>query len=587
MNFRTLRSVVFLASYVSLLILWHTVLGTFFASRSPQQQKDDVQVDGYSESLRSGVVISGRNIFPRAQHNNTTGLSPEGRQGELLAAREQPCSLCARAILDAGELGVIRLHLRPEWCNASRAYVLDVAHAAGSGSQIYRLEPGFLIQGRLTGHGVRKLHKTARAPKVMERGEVGWAGGGAGPDFFIYLGDGPAGWLGTPHDGTVFAEVADEESMETARRVSLLPVRPTPPGQMHLLRSPLPIAVREWPYPTSPPRARLSLRILKAAGVSLDAGSTECAEDCHAQLRTELHGAVVRWGSDHLFNTSAECCEACKRHPRCDVWVHCSRESRCKGAYRQCWLKREPAIWNSTGLLVGSSDRWTSGTLTSPPLDHPSGAGISLPSPSEHDLALHVGRPVAVAEGAARGRSTASTDGACDGGPLRCAEAVTLRLRLRWRGAPRAAKRLWAALQENRLCAHADCFIHKVVRASESWGSDALPDGLNVTSRWPAGAALVDGTMGDAGAPSDVGASVAVEPNPTTVRRGSVAWTSAGARTGDGPNFFVALADHPQLGLSHTVWADVVRADLQLLNDLEVDDKPLPFTVTPRASHLV
>jgi len=30
----------------------------------------------------------------------------------------------------------------------------------------------------------------------MERGEVGWAGGTAGPDFFIYLGLGPAGWLG-------------------------------------------------------------------------------------------------------------------------------------------------------------------------------------------------------------------------------------------------------------------------------------------------------------------------------------------------------------------------------------------------------
>ena len=27
-----------------------------------------------------------------------------------------------------------------------------------------------------------------RAPKVMERGEVGWAGGGKGPDYFIYMG---------------------------------------------------------------------------------------------------------------------------------------------------------------------------------------------------------------------------------------------------------------------------------------------------------------------------------------------------------------------------------------------------------------
>jgi len=55
---------------------------------------------------------------------------------------------------------------------------------------------------------------------------VGWAGGSSGPDFFIYLGDGPATWLGAPHDGTVFAEVADEESMAVARSISLLPVLP-------------------------------------------------------------------------------------------------------------------------------------------------------------------------------------------------------------------------------------------------------------------------------------------------------------------------------------------------------------------------
>ena len=33
---------------------------------------------------------------------------------------------------------------------------------------------------------------------IMSKGMVGWAGGSSGPDYFIYLGTGPATWLGTP-----------------------------------------------------------------------------------------------------------------------------------------------------------------------------------------------------------------------------------------------------------------------------------------------------------------------------------------------------------------------------------------------------
>ena len=66
------------------------------------------------------------------------------------------------------------------------------------------------MQGSLVaGPGVKANRENPRAPKVMERGEVGWAGGGKGPDYFIYMGSGPAGWLGVPHEGTIFAEVTD------------------------------------------------------------------------------------------------------------------------------------------------------------------------------------------------------------------------------------------------------------------------------------------------------------------------------------------------------------------------------------------
>lgn len=47
-------------------------------------------------------------------------------------------------------------------------------------------------------------NKTTPGPKFMERGDIGWAGGSSGPDWFIYLGaqvacrGGEGGEEGTP-----------------------------------------------------------------------------------------------------------------------------------------------------------------------------------------------------------------------------------------------------------------------------------------------------------------------------------------------------------------------------------------------------
>ena len=157
--------------------------------------------------------------------------------------------------LDFGPgLGVVRLHLRREWSPTSSAYASAVAEARLSASCAYRLEPGFLVQGSLMGGpGVTANRKNPRAPKVMERGEVGWAGGGKGPDYFIYMGSGPAGWLGIPHEGTIFAEVADEESMRVVTNVSLLPVPPVAPGVMHTLRRSTPTPKKTNPNPNPNP----------------------------------------------------------------------------------------------------------------------------------------------------------------------------------------------------------------------------------------------------------------------------------------------------------------------------------------------
>lgn len=75
---------------------------------------------------------------------------------------------------------------------------------------------------------------TKKGPKLMERGEVGWAGGGPGPDFFIYLGAQPAAHFGLSH--TVWGEVADDQqSFDTVEAIVKLPAPAPTPQSMHML----------------------------------------------------------------------------------------------------------------------------------------------------------------------------------------------------------------------------------------------------------------------------------------------------------------------------------------------------------------
>ena len=112
------------------------------------------------------------------------------------------------------------------------------AAAASCPGELYRSEHNFLIQGRIscaTHHtkvvkgdcppGASK-DPNRQCPShdpncgchgpIMKRGMVGWAGGSAGPDFFVYIGEHPAThWS---HDHTVFAEVADDATWSGVRR---------------------------------------------------------------------------------------------------------------------------------------------------------------------------------------------------------------------------------------------------------------------------------------------------------------------------------------------------------------------------------
>jgi hypothetical protein len=62
------------------------------------------------------------------------------------------------------------------------------------------------------------------------------------------------------------------------------------------------------------------------------------ADCCRGVEGLELWGPAVKWGSNHRLPSAAACCASCKAmcpHPedgacRCDSWVFCGDERRCK-----------------------------------------------------------------------------------------------------------------------------------------------------------------------------------------------------------------------------------------------------------------
>lgn len=142
----------------------------------------------------------------------------------------------------AGEGTTIRIRLRPDFSSESRDFV-GAAALSGCRGEWYRNEPWGVLQGRLAcGPDMPPVVKGpcpsgavldpnrecfAHDPDcgchgpVMRRGMVAWAGGGSGPDFFLYTGAEPARhWQ---NDHTVFGEIADDESWEAIARLHALP----------------------------------------------------------------------------------------------------------------------------------------------------------------------------------------------------------------------------------------------------------------------------------------------------------------------------------------------------------------------------
>lgn len=69
---------------------------------------------------------------------------------------------------------------------------------------------------------------------------------------------------------------------------------------------------------------------------SISIEETENGQCCQGIENLELWGAAVKWGSEFKFNSSKECCAACKAMCTgndgpclCDTWVFCGNKKAC------------------------------------------------------------------------------------------------------------------------------------------------------------------------------------------------------------------------------------------------------------------
>lgn len=98
------------------------------------------------------------------------------------------------------------------------------------------------------------------------------------------------------------------------------------------------------------------------------------------------------------------------------------------------------------------------------------------------------------------------------------------------------------------------CRFYRAEPVPAHWGDSALPDS-SFGGRWGPPYALLQGSFGGPVATNSSRAEADrnSEARPSLLKRGHVAWAGGGG----GNDFFIALADHPEWGSSHTVFAAV------------------------------
>jgi hypothetical protein len=140
---------------------------------------------------------------------------------------------------------------------------------------------------------------------------------------------------------------------------------------------------------------------------------------------------------------------------------------------------------------------------------------------------------------------------------------VTIRLKLFAEEAPDAARfvKEVAAGASNGSSGSSDCNLYRAEPVPEYWGSPDRPDRWFDGGRWGPPYALIQGKFTS---PVNNAENAKAEEHRPIIERGMVAW--AGGK--GGPHFFIALADHPEWGHGHTVWATVLKEDMALVDAL-------------------
>ena len=92
------------------------------------------------------------------------------------------------------------------------------------------------------------------------------------------------------------------------------------------------------------------------------------------------------------------------------------------------------------------------------------------------------------------------------------------------------------------------------------WGSTAWPDNY-FGGRWGPPYALLQGSLQPTGSAIKPGSPDSGAGARPVIARGMCAWAAGGG----GPEFFIALAEHPEWGNGHTVFAEVLPSDMALI----------------------
>ena len=132
-----------------------------------------------------------------------------------------------------------------------------------------------------------------------------------------------------------------------------------------------------------------------------------------------------------------------------------------------------------------------------------------------------------------------------------------VRVRLFERETPKSAALVRAVASLPGPCS--PCRFYRAEPVPSFWGDAALPDS-SFGGRWGPPYALLQGSIGRHKDLSPRVADAGAGARPALLRRGQLAW--AGGTAANLADFFIALADHPEWGHAHTVFGEVVDADM-------------------------